>query len=74
MRRITIAILVGFCQLLLGGNASGQSFQVMETSISEIHQAMQAGTLTCHALVEQYLNLPLGIVDASLNSVGKMRR
>src|ERR1700726_1426072 len=56
MRRITIAILVGVCQLVLGGNASAQSFQVMETSISEIHQAMQAGTLTCHALVEQYLN------------------
>ena len=55
MRRITIAILVGVCQLVLGGNASAQSFQVMETSISEIHQAMQAGTLTCHALVEQYL-------------------
>jgi Asp-tRNA(Asn)/Glu-tRNA(Gln) amidotransferase A subunit family amidase len=41
---------------LLSGRASAQSFQVMETSISDIHQAMRAGTLTCHELVEQYLN------------------
>jgi Asp-tRNA(Asn)/Glu-tRNA(Gln) amidotransferase A subunit family amidase len=28
----------------------------METSIAAIHQAMQAGTLTCHNLVQQYLD------------------
>jgi Asp-tRNA(Asn)/Glu-tRNA(Gln) amidotransferase A subunit family amidase len=33
-----------------------QSFQLAETSISDIHAAMQAGTLTCHDLVQQYLN------------------
>ncbi len=27
----------------------------METSIADIHKAMQAGTLTCHNLVQQYL-------------------
>jgi len=56
MHRITIAILMGACQLLLAGRASAQSFQLMETSITDIHQALKAGTLTCHALTEQYLN------------------
>jgi Asp-tRNA(Asn)/Glu-tRNA(Gln) amidotransferase A subunit family amidase len=28
----------------------------MEASIADIHQAMQAGTLTCHNLVQQYLD------------------
>ena len=32
-----------------------RSFQLMETSIADIHKAMQAGTLTCHNLVQQYL-------------------
>src|SRR5258708_3714750 len=33
-----------------------RSFHLMETSIADIHQAMQAGTLTCHNLVQQYLD------------------
>src|SRR4030081_1315725 len=33
-----------------------RSFHLMETSIADIHQAMQAGTLTCHDLVQQYLD------------------
>jgi amidase len=56
MRQTTIAILVGVGLMLLVGQASAQSFQVTETSISDIHEAMQAGTVTCHALVQQYLN------------------
>jgi Asp-tRNA(Asn)/Glu-tRNA(Gln) amidotransferase A subunit family amidase len=28
----------------------------MEASIADIHNAMQAGTLTCHNLVQQYLD------------------
>src|SRR6202171_5093339 len=31
-------------------------FHLMETSIGGIHKAMQAGTLTCHHLVQQYLD------------------
>ncbi len=31
------------------------AFQVEETTISEIHAAIKAGTLTCHGLVERYL-------------------
>src|SRR5690348_9401040 len=30
-------------------------FHVVETTIADVHSAMRAGTLTCHALVEQYL-------------------
>jgi Asp-tRNA(Asn)/Glu-tRNA(Gln) amidotransferase A subunit family amidase len=30
-------------------------FRVEETSIADVHAAMRVGTLTCHALVEQYL-------------------
>src|ERR1700731_1643408 len=33
-----------------------RSFHVMETSIADIHQAIQRGTLTCHSLVQQYLD------------------
>src|ERR1700676_1745574 len=33
-----------------------RSFHVMETSIADIHQALQGGTLTCHSLVQQYLD------------------
>ena len=36
--------------------APDRSFHLMETSITDIHQAMQAGTLTCHNLVQQYLD------------------
>jgi amidase len=53
--RIKITILVGACQLLLAGYAGAQSFQVTETSIADIHQAMRDGTITCHELVNQYL-------------------
>src|SRR6202049_4518773 len=36
--------------------APDRSFHLMETSIANIHEAMQAGTLTCHNLVQQYLD------------------
>jgi amidase len=36
--------------------APDRSFHLMETSIADIHQAIQAGTLTCHDLVQQYLD------------------
>ena|SRR5487761_21380 len=55
MRLIRIAILVWACQLLMAAQASAQSFQLMETSIADIHQAMRDGTITCHELVDQYL-------------------
>jgi amidase len=36
--------------------APDRSFHLMEASIGDIHMALQAGTLTCHSLVQQYLN------------------
>src|SRR6195256_5905843 len=33
-----------------------RSFHLIDTSIADIHKAMQAGTLTCHNLVQQYLD------------------
>jgi amidase len=33
-----------------------RSFHLVETSITDIHAAIQAGTLTCHSLVRQYLD------------------
>jgi amidase len=56
MCRLSIAILVATGLMLRVGHASAQSFQAAETSISDIHAAMRAGTLTCHNLVQQYLN------------------
>ena len=50
---------LGACIVVsLSALASGRQpapFVVEETTIAEIHAAMKAGTLTCHALVEQYL-------------------
>jgi amidase len=37
-------------------HAAGQQFNVMEASIGDIHKAMRAGSLTCHGLVQQYLD------------------
>jgi amidase len=56
MRRTRMTVLVGIGLMLLVGRVSAQSFPVTEISISDIHAAMQAGTLTCHDLVQQYLN------------------
>ncbi|MDB5934685.1 MAG: amidase [Massilia sp.] len=40
----------------LSAHAAGQQFNLMEASIADIHKAMRAGTLTCHSLVQQYLD------------------
>src|SRR5437879_5433898 len=56
MLRLTLkAILVAAVLMIPVGHTSAQSFQLKEASISDIHAAMRAGTLTCHALVQQYL-------------------
>jgi amidase len=41
--------------LFTAKGAAQAPFQVEETTIAEIHGAMAAGTLTCRALVDQYL-------------------
>ncbi len=58
MRRNTKQIITILLATLLPltARAENQRFNVMEASIGEIHQAMRAGTLTCHGLVQQYLD------------------
>jgi Asp-tRNA(Asn)/Glu-tRNA(Gln) amidotransferase A subunit family amidase len=41
--------------LMAQAASSAASFRVEETTIADVHAAMRAGTLTCRALVEQYL-------------------
>ena len=42
--------------MLMVARAAGQQFQIMEASIDEIHRGLQSGELTCHSLVQQYLD------------------
>jgi Asp-tRNA(Asn)/Glu-tRNA(Gln) amidotransferase A subunit family amidase len=51
-----IAILFAVGLLPLIAQAGDKPFNVMETSIADIHAAMRAGKLTCHSLVQQYLD------------------
>src|ERR1700740_2983434 len=42
--------------MLMIARAAGQQFQLMEASINQVHRALQSGKLTCHSLVQQYLD------------------
>ena len=42
--------------MLMVASAAGQQFQLMEASINEIHRGFESGKLTCHSLVQQYLD------------------
>jgi amidase len=53
-KKILPILLAGL--LPFSAHAAGQQFNLMEASIGSIHQAMRAGTLTCHGLVQQYLD------------------
>jgi len=50
------ALVFAFLLVPLADCAPDRSFHLMETSIADIHKAMQAGTLTCHDLVQKYLD------------------
>src|SRR6476620_2345750 len=53
---VTIILSVTIARAAGGQGASpATAFRVEETTIAEVHAAMRAGTLTCRALVEQYL-------------------
>src|SRR5262245_25597650 len=54
---LTAAVLTASAPLSVQA-ASGdvQPFQVMETSIDDIHAAMKSGRLTAHQLVQAYLD------------------
>src|SRR4030088_3766259 len=56
MRAKIIAFMFVLLFVPLANCAPDSSFHLMETSIADIHKAMQAGTLTCHRLVQQYLD------------------
>src|ERR1700676_4627965 len=56
LRVRTIALALALLFVPLADCAPDRSSHLMETSIAEIHKAMQAGTLTCHDLVQQYLD------------------
>jgi amidase len=49
-----VALVAGL--LPLASYSADNSFRLMDASINEIHQAMRSGTLTCHSLVQQYLD------------------
>src|SRR6202790_4466031 len=56
MRAKKTALVFAFLLVPLADCAPDHSFHLMETSIADIHKALQAGTLTCHDLVQQYLD------------------
>jgi amidase len=51
-----IAVVFALLLVPFAAGAPDRSFHLMETSIADTHKAMQAGTLTCHNLVQQYLD------------------
>jgi amidase len=51
-----LAVIFALLVVPFADGAPDRSFHLMETSIADIHKAMQAGTLTCQALVQQYLD------------------
>jgi amidase len=42
--------------MLMAEGAAAQQFQIMDASINDIHRGLQSGKLTCHSLVQQYLD------------------
>jgi len=40
----------------MAARAAGQQFQLMELPFDEIHRGLQSSKLTCHSLVQQYLD------------------
>jgi len=53
--RASIAAFLLLSTPLLAQTPPAAPFRVEETSIAQIHDAMKAGRLTCHALVDAYL-------------------
>jgi amidase len=53
--RILTMLLVG-CLMPWAACDADRPFHLMDASITDIHDAMHAGTLTCHILVQQYLD------------------
>ncbi len=56
MRHEAKGCVLAVVVMLAAASAAAQQFQLMEASISDIHSAFQSGKLTCHSLVQQYLD------------------
>ncbi|MFI5311237.1 MAG: amidase [Gemmatimonadales bacterium] len=57
MRPRHLLSLIGLAPALLGAQpAARRAFRVEETTIAQVHAALKAKTLTCHALVQRYLD------------------
>jgi amidase len=54
LRIPTVLLAAGL--MPLGECEADRSFHLMEASITDIHEALLTGTLTCHSLVQQYLD------------------
>lgn len=55
--RVQIAVVLLFLwHPAVSSAQAARPFNIMEMSIGEIHEALEAGTVTCHAVVEQYLD------------------
>jgi Asp-tRNA(Asn)/Glu-tRNA(Gln) amidotransferase A subunit family amidase len=55
-RRLLSAAVLTVAVAARVDKAQSQPFQVEEATIAEIHASMKAGKLTCHALVQKYLD------------------
>jgi Asp-tRNA(Asn)/Glu-tRNA(Gln) amidotransferase A subunit family amidase len=56
VKRLALALATALAAApLIGTGRQPAAFQIEETTIARIHDAMKAGQITCHALVEQYL-------------------
>jgi amidase len=51
IRPLSILLVAAFPEI----SQTSAPFEVEEATISQVHEAMKAGRLTCHALVERYL-------------------
>ncbi|HXW90560.1 MAG TPA: amidase family protein [Terriglobales bacterium] len=56
MRQAAKFFVLAVGVMLMVAGAAGQQFQLMEASIDEIHRGFESGKLTCHNLVQQYLD------------------
>jgi amidase len=56
MRAKYTALLFALLLIPRADCAPDRTFHLLETSIASVHQAIEAGTLTCHSLVQQYLD------------------
>ena len=56
MRTFPALVLATLAPAALQPQAAGRAFRVEETTIAQVHAAFRAGTLTCHTLVQRYLD------------------